>query len=99
MGLSVRLPRSISIARELLMTLTSQSLPAVDTHLGDFSFYPDLTLSAFIYLKLKGRTVCEGGREIQGHGIHCQDHFKVKLCILITVVVTQVYTFCQNLFP
>ena len=98
-GLSVRLPRSISIARELLMTLTSQSLPAVDTHLGDFSFYPDLTLSAFIYLKLKGTTVCEGGREIQGHGIHCQDHFKVKLCILITVVVTQVYTFCQNLFP
>ena len=62
MGLSVRLPWSISIARELLMTLTSQSLPAVDTHLGDLSFYPDLTLNAFIDLKLKGRTVCEGGR-------------------------------------
>ena len=97
-SLSVHLSWSISIARGLLMTLTSQSLPWVDTHLEDFSFYPDLTLNAFIYLKIK-RWGDVWGREMQGHGVHCQDHFKVKLSILITVVVTQVYTFCQNLFP
>ena len=97
-SLSVHLSWSISIARGLLMTLTSQSLPWVDTHLEDFSFYPDLTLNAFIYLKIK-RWDDVWGREMQGHGVHCQDHFKVKLSILITVVVTQVYTFCQNLFP
>lgn len=71
-SVSVHLPWNISIACELLMALTSQSLLWVDTCLGDFSIYPDLPPNACIYLKIKG------GDGVWRREIHYQDHFKFK---------------------